>query len=94
MPRALLFGPLLALFVAPAAAQTYAPVAAQTCAPALVAEAGTGAVHLSDGRVFLPEDPQDAADLLPGDVVFACDDHLREIETFFPIPGQWQPQQT
>jgi hypothetical protein len=86
MPCALLLATLLALSAAPAAAQT--------CAPALVAEAGTGAVRLSDGRVFLPEDPQDAADLLPGDVVFACDDHLREIETSFPVPGRWQPQQT
>jgi hypothetical protein len=88
MPRALLLAALLAL--APAAA----PAAEQSCVLAFVADIETDVVRLNDGRLFLPDDPKDAADLRPNDAVLACDAHLQEIETLLPIPGRWQPQET
>jgi len=71
--------------------QTDVPAASaeQACRPAIVAEATPEAIHFIDGDVFLPDTPSDALEVIPGDIVFACEDHLREIENLFLISGQW-----
>lgn len=71
-----------------------APAAAETCRPAVVRDVAQGAIRIDDGRAFLPHDPEDAAEILPGDVVFACEHHLQETEMLFPIPGSWLPEET
>lgn len=76
-----------------AAAPPAAP-AAEACAVAVVAQSGPEAIRLEDGSVFLPDDPKDLAEIGPGDVVFACPDHLREGEGLLPIPGAWIATQT
>jgi hypothetical protein len=88
MPRALLLAALLAL--APATAPADEP----SCVLAFVADVETDAVRLHDGRLFLPDDPKDAADLRPNDAVLACDGHLQEIESLFPVLGRWLPDGT
>jgi len=64
------------------------------CRPAIVTETAPEAIRLADGDVFLPDDPSDALEIAPGDVVFACEDHLRESEGLFPISGRWADRGT
>jgi hypothetical protein len=74
--------PLFLLAAVPAAAEP-------TCRPAVVAETAPETIRLANGDVFLPDDPSDALEISPGDIVFACEDHLFEIESLFPISGRW-----
>ena len=74
--------PFLLLAAIPAAAEP-------TCQAAVVAEAAPEAIRLANGDVFLPDNPSDALEISPGDVVFACEDHLFESDCLFPISGRW-----